>query len=169
MQEIWKDIPEFEGLYQVSNLGRIKNLKRNNFILSPYSTKGYQSVKLSKNGKATTKLVHRLVAQLFVPNPNNYNEVNHKDENKANNVYENLEWCTRDYNMSYGTARVRQGISCGNPIEQLTVDNIAIARYCSAEVACKLTGIDSSSIIKCCINKRTYAGGYKWKYIDTFS
>jgi len=165
MQEIWKDIKGYEGKYQISNLGNVKSfLKGKEYLLKPYSTRGYLSIGLWDGQKKQTVLIHRLVASAFIPNPNGYKEINHKDENKSNNNINNLEWCTREYNMSYGTARLRQGISSGKPIEQLTLNNIVIAWYCSAEIACKLTNIDSSSIIKCCNGKRKYAGGYMWRY-----
>ena len=176
MCEIWKDIVGYEGLYQISNLGRVKSyLKSSKYpveqehILTAHKSRGYINVLLSKNGKSRPFSVHRLVAQAFIPNPNNLPEVNHKDEDKTNNNVDNLEWCNRSYNMAYGNARIKQGISRGRPIEQLTVSNIPIARYSSAEIASKMTGIDASSIHKCCKHKRDYAGGYSWRYIKSFN
>lgn len=168
MQEIWRDIPSFNGVYQVSNIGRVKSFKKGKErILSQSLTRGYPSVTLTdENGKHATYLVHRLVGFAFIPNPNGYKEINHKDENKTNNNIDNLEWCTREYNMSYKTARLRQGISYGKPVEQIIIDNIVIAKYCSAEVAAKINDIDSSSIHKCCKGKRQFAGGYYWRYCD---
>ena len=99
----WKDIPGYEGLYQVSNLGEIKSLNYRNTgkekIIKPRKNKGgYLRVVLCKNGKQKDFLVHRLVAIAFIPNHNNYNQVNHKDENPSNNNVNNLEWCNRLYN-----------------------------------------------------------------------
>lgn len=174
MEEIWKDVKGYEGRYQVSNKGRIKSfLKSSRYpdekghVIKPHIARGYAFSCLSKNGKAKNYLVHRLVAQAFIPNPNNLKEINHIDENKLNNCVENLEWCTRNYNMAYGTARIRQGISLGKPVEQLAIDGIPIAIYASAEIASKITGIDPSSIRGCCIHEREYAGGYSWRYSDT--
>lgn len=172
MEEVWKDVVGYEGLYQVSNLGRVKSMRKSwashgekEHIMRPTKTKGYEYLKLRGNdGVDKSTPVHRLVALAFIPNPNGYKCVNHKDENKLNNNVENLEWCTLAYNFNYGTARTRQGITYGKPIEQLTVDGLVIANYCSAEVASKLTGIDSSSIHKCCNCKRESAGGYCWNY-----
>lgn len=101
--EIWKDIEGYEGLYQVSNLGRVKSLKFNKIkILSQgISGSGYKIVSLSKENQRKIFLVHRLVAMVFIKNPNNYPCINHKDENKLNNLANNLEWCTHRYNCNY--------------------------------------------------------------------
>ena len=112
-EEVWKDIYGYEGAYQVSSFGRIKALPRNipgayknrEFIKkTTHDTYGYPIVSLSKNGKSKTFTIHRLVAKAFIPNPNpnRLKEVNHKDENKDNNHTENLEWCTTQYNLTYG-------------------------------------------------------------------
>ena len=109
--EIWKDILGYEGLYQVSSYGRIKSLsrKRNNgldktiILKENINNKGYKRINLHKNKKMKSYLVHRLVAQAFIPNPNNYPIINHKDENPSNNHVSNLEWCTYKYNNNYGT------------------------------------------------------------------
>ena len=113
MKEIWKDIKGYEGLYQVSSLGRIKSMERiarNNHrvrerILKTYIDKdGYIKCCLCKEGKRKPLMVHRLVAKAFIPNVNNYPVVNHKDEVKDNNIVDNLEWCTAKYNSNYGTS-----------------------------------------------------------------
>ena len=95
-KEIWKDIQGYEGIYQVSSYGRVKSFKKNKVkILKPQMHyKGYKFVTLHKNGIGEKCKVHRLVAKAFIPNPNNYPVVNHKDENKSNNNVENLEWCS---------------------------------------------------------------------------
>ena len=99
MQEIFKDIPGYEEIYQVSNLGRVRKLS----YLTPYSGDGYMRIRLCRGkNDHKMKLVHRLVAETFIANPNNLPEVNHKDENKSNNTVDNLEWCTRKYNINYG-------------------------------------------------------------------
>ena len=113
MNEVWKDIQGYEGKYQVSNLGRVKSLSRKVFngagyyvinekILKPRKTHtGYLRVHLCRDDR----YIHRLVAEAFIPNSNNYSEVNHKDENKQNNRVDNLEWCTREYNLVYGSRK----------------------------------------------------------------
>lgn len=120
-QEIWKPILNYEGLYEVSNKGQIKSVGR--YIKSNHNNtrfqeekirkltvnnKGYVTVRLCKNGNYETFLVHRLVAETFIPNPYGYNEVNHKDEDKTHNSVKNLEWCSHDYNIQYSLISKRK-------------------------------------------------------------
>lgn len=100
--EIWRPISGYKN-YQVSNYGRVKNAK-NQILKARRNGKGYLHLSLSKNGKIKTFTVHRLVAKTFIPNPHNYPEINHIDENKENNFVENLEWCTTKYNVRYSQA-----------------------------------------------------------------
>lgn len=118
--ENWKDVVGYEGLYQVSNLGRVKRVEHkttNNILLEErisgqfINTNGYATVSLSKAGVDKFQGVHRLVAQAFIPNPDNLPFVNHKDENPLNNNVENLEWCTAKYNSNYGTIKDRKSKS----------------------------------------------------------
>lgn len=118
-KEIWKPIKRYEGLYEVSNYGRVRSLdaflpfgkyvrKRCGRIMRiQNSSNGYKQVHLSKDGESKIYRVHRLVAEAFIDNPNGYPEVNHKDENRANNQADNLEWCTHQYNNSYGNKPAR--------------------------------------------------------------
>lgn len=112
MEEIWKEVVGFEGSYKVSNLGRVfsyKKVSRKEHFMKPCNDgNGYMIVCLRKQGKKYIKKVHRLVAEAFIPNPQNLPQVNHKDENKANNCVENLEWCSSRYNINYGTAIKRR-------------------------------------------------------------
>lgn len=103
--EDWKDIKGYEGEYQISSCGRVRSLKTNR-VLKLYEG-DYSRVCLCKNGVKKTWKVHRLVADAFIPNPDNLPEINHKDENKYNNCVENLEWCSKVYNNNYGTKTER--------------------------------------------------------------
>lgn len=120
MEEIWKPAKGFEGYYEVSNLGRVRSVDRvvaakgnsekliKGKLLTLHTNKdGYKRTTLCKENKLFTKFVHRLIAEVFIPNPDNLPQVNHKDEVKSNNCVDNLEWCTAKYNINYGTAKQR--------------------------------------------------------------
>lgn len=176
---MWEDVIGFEGLYQVSDQGEIRSIKRtkqNNRgfqevnerirVLTP-DRYGYLKVCLSKDGKHYVKSVHRLVAEAFIPNPNNLPEINHKNEDKQDNRVENLEWCTQAYNMSYGGYRNRQAISQGRAVIQFD-GNKPIAEYYSTQEASRQTGIPQGNIYKACTGKRRIAGGYEWRFKDEY-
>ena len=171
MEEIWKDIAGFEGLYQVSNMGNVKSLERTvcdnrgyyrtvpERIRKPRNTgKGYLAVNLYKDGKAKNYKIHRLVAQAFLPNPYNLPEVNHIDEDKYNNCVENLEWCTSQYNIEYSKAKAIIGI---DKVTGLIVE------FPSTKEASRQTGINHGNICACCNGKRNSAGGFYWIYANT--
>lgn len=171
MKEIWKNIQNYEGLYQISNLGRVKSFRKstkygcqNEFILNPtIANNGYAQVTLYNNAKRQKFLVHRLVANAFIPNPDNLPQINHKDENRLNNCANNLEWCTAEYNNAYGTARIRGIDSRSKPIEQLTYDGKLIAVYRSARLASDILGIKKTTLTMA-INKHHQCNGYYWQY-----
>lgn len=175
MIEIWRDIKDYEGLYQVSNFGRVRN-SRTGKLIKPYKTKcGYLQLLLCKNGITKHCLVHRLVAMTFPDlvdwteeakgKPFEELEVNHKDEfNKTNNCVDNLEWCDRKYNINYGTGLHRRAISRGKPVLQYTLNGQFVAEYPSAAEAERQTGIHRSKIVLVCQGKRNKTGGYIWKY-----
>lgn len=172
MEEIWKDIPGFEGRYQVSNFGNVMSFtKSTKYHNKPHLMKqqiinsGYKIVGLNiRKQRARNYPVHRLVALAFLENPNNYPCVNHKDENKLNNHVDNLEWCTYQYNNAYGTAKIRQFETKSKPIQQFTIDGAWIATYHSPTTAAKLLNVSKTSILDCCHGKHEFAHGYKWKY-----
>lgn len=173
MNELWKPVPGYEGIYEVSDQGRVKSLARetNNqygktdIIISPgWSPNGYFFVALSKNGTRKLVRVHRLVAEVFIPNPENLPQVNHKDQDPGNNRVDNLEWCTAEYNINYGdrTQKVISKISI--PVFQYTKSGEFVKRYDSAVQAEKETGIASQNISRCRAGKLPSAGGFVWKY-----
>lgn len=171
------------GLYQVSNIGRVKHLEfsRPNsltgsvsvikeHILKPRLTKyGYYAVLLSKNKKRKWKFIHVLVAEAFIPNPDNLPQVNHKDETKVNNDAENLEWCTAKYNTNYGTRNKRASETKMNntyntkPV--LCIETGII--YPSSHEAARQTGIPNTNIGAVCNNRPhcKTAGGFHWRWI----
>lgn len=183
MVEIWKDIAGYENLYQVSNLGRVrsldrilnhwrggKRLRKGCVIKTADFKNGYKYVTLCKDGKLKKYLVHRLVAFMFLQNPNNYPCVNHKDENPSNNNVDNLEWCTQRYNINYGTRnekiskKLLNYQSWAKPVLQYTKQGDLINEYPSIMEAERQTKIHSGSISNCCNNKRKTSGGFIWRY-----
>ena len=128
--ELWKDIQGYDGDYQISNYGRVKSLKRKNpLILSPIlgRTEDYYSIGLTKNGNKSHYSIDRLVAEAFIPNPNNYPEVNHIDENTKNNNANNLEWVTHSQNIKHSAYRQSY------PVAQYDKNYNLIAKYKSVE------------------------------------
>lgn len=171
MIEEWRDINEYEGLYQVSNLGRVKNVRRNKVLKTRLTTNGYKDVSLSKNNAKKHKLVHRLVAQTFIPNPENKPTVNHIDEDKTNNQVDNLEWATMKEQNNHGTRLQRVGISVSvaqrNRVDlskRILCSNGNI--YPSINEASRTLKIDNSCIVKVLKGKRTHVKGYSFNYID---
>lgn len=177
MKEIWKDIREYEGLYQISNLGRVKSLDRdiirkngrnhhtNEKILTPSKNlKEYLFVSLRTCNSRKIKYIHRLVCEHFIPNQHNYSQVNHIDENKENNCINNLEWCTNIYNCNYGSHNKKIAKSLSKSLNQYDLNGTFIRNWKnSAEVYNNLK-IDRGHISSCCNGKRKTAGGFIWKY-----
>ena len=160
--EIWKEIAGYEGLYWVSNLGRVKSLKHGKEkILKPWkNTRGYLLVDLYKDGHTKHLLVHRLVAEAFIPNQNNLETVNHKDEVKTNNVASNLEWMSREDNVAYSQPQwAKRSV---HMFDKSTGE--LLATFPSTNEAGRVTCIDKSSISKCCLGKLKSACGYIWRY-----
>lgn len=177
--EVWVDVKNYEGRYQISNMGRVRSVDtvlrntKNSFMLKKGSLKkstdngkGYQIVSLSKNGRKN-HYVHRLVAFAFIENPMNYLEVNHKDCNKKNNKACNLEWCNRVQNLKHA---VTLGRTCNNRKHTMPVIGInklgEKTTYESILQASLKTGAHKDSIRSCCIGRIKTAGGIKWEYAD---
>lgn len=163
---LWKDVPDYEGYYEISNTGLIRS--KNGLRKLQINYHGYYYIKLCKNGVHKKFQVHRLVGKTFIPNPHNLPEINHKDENPLNNNVENLEWCDRTYNNNYGTrnARAGIGISKANSKKVMRFDRKGnyIDTFESVKKAAEYLGIHYSSIVGCARHKRPSAGGYIWKY-----
>lgn len=186
--EIWKDIKGYEGLYQVSNIGRVRSLdtlinnhrgvyiKRKRVKAISDATGGYKSVCLCKNGTHKTCLVHILVAKAFIPNPFNKRTVNHKDCNKSNNCVSNLEWATDSENIKHAymhglkkSPKAQLGkfgfrSSKGIPVVQIDKrTNRIIFIYGSAKDAQRHTGVNYTDILYCTQGKLKTAGGFIWR------
>lgn len=172
MKEVWKDIEGYEGKYQVSNFGNVMSLNYNHtgkkrLMKLRKNRYGYLEVHLYKDGKVKWYKVHRLVAQAFLANPNNLSQVNHKDQNKENNIVSNLEFCSPEYNVNYGDRNERASEKQCKPI--FGVDKVSglIVEYKSAKEAGKVLGINPANITACCKGKRKSAGNFYWFYADT--
>ena len=173
-KELWKDIPEYE-LYQISNLGRVKN-KRTGIIRKNIVSFGlYQTIKLCKNGKQHLHLVHRLVAQTFIPNPYNKPEINHIDGNKHNNCVSNLEWVTRQENAIHS---IKNGLQTKEQLNKAVKSMLkatkkkvlqikngkVVARYDGLRQACRENNYSHGFISGCINGKYKSAYGYEWKF-----
>lgn len=188
MKEIWKDIKEYEGLYQISNLGNIRKLRFINNIVNKEKifnikpqiiNSGYYKVVLYKNKKYKNMLLHRIVAETFIPNINNYDFINHKDGNKLNNNVNNLEWCTRSQNMKHAyknnlvQAQAKGKYGSDNPkaikIDMLDKNtNKILKQFNSVIDAAHYVNVDKSChICSCCKGKLQTAYGYKWQYSNS--
>lgn len=173
IMEIWRNVIEYENLYQVSNEGRVKSLnykktKKEKILKQYIDNCGYLFVTLSNKGKTKSFKIHRLVAETFIPNPQNLPCVNHKDEDKTNNKVENLEWCTYEYNNNYGTRNKRiseKGLNKKNSkiVYQYTLDGKLIAIYHSTR-ECGRQGFDQPNVQRCCRHKQKTYKGYRWSF-----
>lgn len=187
-KEIWKDIPNYEGLYQISNLGNVKSLSRykqnhnkkqiveEKIRKNIISKTGYYTCMLNKNGKNKLFKVHRLVALVFIDNPNNLPIVNHIDGNKLNNNYKNLEWCTYSHNNKEayrlglkGNEKDFRGLKKYNEklkkeILQYDLNCNFIKKWNSISEIQKELGYATTNISKCCKGKYNKAYNYIWEY-----
>lgn len=166
--EEWREIKGYEGIYQVSSLGRVRSLDRkvkfsdgrerkygNKILSSKLSNRGYLMVTLWRNRNSQRLAIHRLVAKAFIPNPDNLPQVNHKDENKTNNRANNLEWCTNQYNNQYSkNTKIAQYDKQGNKIKE----------WGSIKEASLHLNIRANHITMCCKGVIKSCGGYCWKY-----
>ena len=180
--ETWKDVVGYEGLYEVSNKGNVYSVERmdalgreqGGLVLKPkYNNRGYLMVSLYKNGKLKNRTVHRIVAEAFIPNPKGFLEINHKDENKSNNEIFNLEWCTREHNVKYGTSIER----ISKKVRAVNIGTGEVVTFNSTQEAGR-KGYSASGVSRACRGTyktdtgklvggdgRTYKG-HKWYYYE---
>lgn len=155
------DVAGYEGLYAVTNCGKVWSYRKNTF-LKPFLARGYFKVRLCKDGDNKQILVHRLVAEAFLPNPQKLPQINHKDENKKNNCVDNLEWCDIKYNINYGRHNEKVAKSHCKKVYCVELDK----EFESAKSAAIQLNLSDSNIAKCCKGKYKTTGGYHWKYAD---
>ena len=182
MEEIWKDIEGYEGIYEVSSLGRVRSIDRDIYqvgrwgkvmkvrqpgkMIAQHTNNGYKRVALYRDGQRKWSFVHRLVATAFVPNPDDKPYINHKDENRSNNVPENLEWCTMAENNFYGGHVERtQSANIANrqAIEQVDASGNVVATFESIASAAHQTGIPISSVSQCLSGKLRQTHGFTFR------
>ena len=161
MNEKWKDIKGYEGLYQVSNFGNIKSFYKNKILKPVIENTGYNQVTLVKNRKKRKHYIHRLVGFHFIDNPNNFNELNHKDGNKCNNCVENLEWCSRRYNVQHSVKILNK--HCGKRKQVQCVETGEI--FNSIKKAAKFYNIQRLALSNSLNNPNKTVGGLHWKTI----
>ena len=191
MEEIWKDIVGYEGLYQVSTLGRIKSLSRRvwnsgmncyrnqyeRFLTLIPDKKGYLRVNLSKEGRLKQLLVHRIVIIAFLENPNNLPQVNHINEITSDNRINNLEWCTNLHNCNFGNHNSKVSTFQSEPITQYTLSGEFVRNWGSSREVERVLGYSNVNILRCCNGgfysnsrgkfvKVNTAYGFKWKKIE---
>lgn len=176
--EIWKDVVGYEGLYMVSSHGRMWSVRRRTptvgnviggcIITSRIDKRGRIYITLrGKDGRMRNAVTARLVAEAFIPNPDNLPQVNHKDENPLNNHVSNLEWCTAKYNCNYGT-RIQRIIEPQRmPIIQYSMSGDFIQEHISINDAARSLGVSAGHICSVCNGKRKSAYGFLWKFKDT--
>lgn len=166
MKEVWKDIEGYEGLYQVSSFGRVHSLYKNIILKGVKATGGYTIVNLSKNGSTSTKTIHRLVAQVFIPNPENKPGVNHIDEDKSNNRVDNLEWMTAKENVNHGTRNKRLSRTKSIPILAINLKTGESKQFYGINECARQLGLNPSNITSVLKGNRKQTGGYKFKYLN---
>lgn len=174
----WKPIDELDGLYLISDTGKVFSVRTNRIIKTHLSNMGYERVSVDINGETYKYSVHRLVATAFIPNPDNLPCVNHKDENPLNNNVDNLEWCTQKYNINYGTCierRVKNTVHKkgadaprAKEVYQFTLDGELVGKYGSLSDAVNETGLNKKSLGKACRGLLKTYSGYVWSYDGTF-
>lgn len=175
----WKPVVGYEDYYIVSSEGDVFSLRSNRLLTQGNFNGNYKRVLLCVNGTEKHYAVHRLVAKAFIPNPDGYPIINHKDENPSNNCVDNLEWCTYKYNTNYGTCIERRVLNTeyklgadnakSETVYQFTLDGKFVAEYGSMHEAERITGLDSGSISKACTGALKQYRGYVWSKTKDFN
>ena len=157
-----KDIKNYEGLYAITSCGKVWSYKSKKFLTPRKHSSGYLRVNLYKDGIKIDYYIHRLVADAYISNPNGLLEVNHKDENKHNNSINNLEWCSREYNINYGTRNKKNSDAKSIAVFCLELNKV----FRSIKDAANEVGISPVYIGRCCKGKQKTSGGYHWQYAE---
>ncbi len=164
----WRPISGYEGFYDVSDNGEVRNSRTGRILKQKVERNGYVRVHLSKDGTARSLLLHRVVANTFIPNPNGFLTVNHLDEDKTNNRLSNLEWANMSRQNSYGQGARARNKAKERPVWQLSMDGEPIHLWSSIKEAAIALGVNPSTVVCVCKGKRRYksTGGYKFRYSE---
>ncbi len=159
----WYDIPGYEGIYQITPNGEVRNVETNLQLYGNINSHGYKVISLTKYGKRKSCKLHRLLAITFIPNPHDYECINHIDGDKLNNDLTNLEWCTKGYNNRHAREVLKVDMS-SKAVYQTTIKGEFIAAWASIGQAAKFAGITPPCIVDCCEGRAKSAGNYCWSY-----
>lgn len=174
MEEVWRSVKDYEGLYEMTTMGRVRNSMTGQVLRPEKTTNGYLRITLTKNGIHKRYLVHRLVAQVF-PDLVSWTEdakgkpfeeltVNHLNEDKSDNRVENLQWCPLKYNIDYGTRNERMAKSKSKTVYQKTLDG-QLVKVWPSTMECERNGFYHSAVSNCCMGIYSQYKGFKWSYI----
>mgnify|MGYP001625076177 CR=1 FL=1 len=162
----WREVKEYSN-YEVNQLGEIRHKKRQKILKPRSNNGGYQYVNFKINGKNTNFAVHRIVANAFIPNPNGYTEVNHKDYNKKNNCVDNLEWVSSSQNKQHSYLKQENKKSRGKAVNQYTKEGIFLKTFDSVSDAAKELGCCIAAISNCCLGRTKTSQGFRWSFVES--
>ena len=162
----WREVKEYSN-YEVNQLGEIRHKKRQKILKPRDNNGGYQYVNFKINGKNTNFAVHRIVANAFIPNPNGYTEVNHKDYNKKNNCVDNLEWVSSSQNKQHSYLKQQNKKSRGKAVNQYTKEGIFLKTFDSVSDAAKELGCCVAAISNCCLGRTKTSQGFRWSFVES--
>lgn len=162
----WREVKEYSN-YEVNQLGEIRHKKRQKILKPRDNNGGYQYVNFKINGKNTNFAVHRIVANAFIPNPNGYTEVNHKDYNKKNNCVDNLEWVSSSQNKQHSYLKQENKKSRGKAVNQYTKEGTFLKTFDSVSDAAKELGCCVAAISNCCLGRTKTSQGFRWSFVES--
>lgn len=162
----WREVKEYNH-YEVNQFGQIRHKKRQQILKPRSNSGGYQYVNFKINGKNTNFAVHRIVANAFIPNPNGYTEINHKDYDKTNNCVDNLEWVTSSQNKQHAFLKEENKNSRGKSVSQFTKDGTFIKTFPSVSAAAAELGCCVAAISNCCLGRTKTSKGFRWSFVES--
>lgn len=162
----WREVKEYAN-YEVNQFGEIRHKKRKKILKPRSNNGGYQYVNFKINGKNTNFAVHRIVANAFIPNPNGYTEVNHKDYDKTNNCVNNLEWVSSSQNKQHSYLKKENKKSRGKAVNQYTKDGVFIKTFETITDAAEELGCCVAAISNCCLGRAKTSQGFRWSFVES--